>query len=121
MHAFFFFQAEDGIRDLTVTGVQTCALPISLAKAKDWVRYSDKATRELDVMPQWAGSCWYYLRFCDPESDKRFVGEEAERYWAAGKHPGTVDLYVGGTEHAVLHLLYSRFWHQVLFDLRYGS
>jgi leucyl-tRNA synthetase len=68
-----------------------------LAKAKDWVRYSDKATRELNVMPQWAGSCWYYLRFCDPQNDKRFVGEEAERYWAAGNHPGTVDLYVGGT------------------------
>ena len=92
-----------------------------LAKAKDWVRYSDKATRELNVMPQWAGSCWYYLRFCDPHNDKRFVGEEAERYWASGKHPGTVDLYVGGTEHAVLHLLYSRFWHKVLFDLGYLS
>ena len=92
-----------------------------LAKAKDWVRYSDKATRELNVMPQWAGSCWYYLRFCDPQNDKRFVGEEAERYWASGKHPGTVDLYVGGTEHAVLHLLYARFWHKVLFDLGYLS
>src|SRR3989440_896046 len=92
-----------------------------LAKAKDWVRYSKKATRETNVMPQWAGSCWYYLRFCDPQNDKRFVGEEAERYWAAGKHPGTVDLYVGGTEHAVLHLLYSRFWHKVLFDLGYVS
>jgi leucyl-tRNA synthetase len=92
-----------------------------LAKAKDWIRYSDKATRELNVMPQWAGSCWYYLRFCDPHNDKRFVGEEAERYWAAGNHPGTVDLYVGGTEHAVLHLLYARFWHKVLFDLEYLS
>jgi leucyl-tRNA synthetase len=92
-----------------------------LAKAKDWVRYSDKATRELNVMPQWAGSCWYYLRFCDPQNDKRFVGEKAEQYWAAGNHPGTVDLYVGGTEHAVLHLLYSRFWHKVLFDLGYLS
>ena len=92
-----------------------------LAKAKDWIRYSDTATRELNVMPQWAGSCWYYLRFCDPHNDKRFVGEEAERYWASGKHPGTVDLYVGGTEHAVLHLLYARFWHKVLFDLGYLS
>ena len=92
-----------------------------LAKAKDWIRYSDKATRELNVMPQWAGSCWYYLRFCDPQNDKRFVGEEAEKYWAAGNHPGTVDLYVGGTEHAVLHLLYARFWHKVLFDLGYLS
>jgi leucyl-tRNA synthetase len=88
-----------------------------LAKAKDWVRYSDKATRETNVMPQWAGSCWYYLRFCDPHNDKRFVGEEAERYWMSGPKPGGVDLYVGGTEHAVLHLLYARFWHKVLFDL----
>ena len=110
-----------------------------LAKAKDWIRYSDKATRETNTMPQWAGSCWYYLRFCDPQNDKRFVGEEAERYWAgsveagvspanAGKAagtpastPGMVDLYIGGTEHAVLHLLYARFWHKVLFDLGYLS
>jgi leucyl-tRNA synthetase len=92
-----------------------------LAKANEWVRYSDKARRETNVMPQWAGSCWYYLRFCDPQNDKRFVGEEAERYWASGDHPGTVDLYVGGTEHAVLHLLYARFWHKVLFDLGYLS
>ena len=55
-----------------------------LAKAKDWVRYSDKATRETNTMPQWAGSCWYYLRFCDPQNDERFVGEEAERYWMGG-------------------------------------
>jgi len=92
-----------------------------LAKAKDWIRYSDKATRELNVMPQWAGSCWYYLRFCDPQNDKRFVGEEAEKYWMSGPKPGGVDLYVGGTEHAVLHLLYARFWHKVLFDLGYLS
>ncbi len=102
-----------------------------LAKAKDWVRYSDKATRELNVMPQWAGSCWYYLRFCDPKNDQRFVGEDAERYWMGSslvtRHsslkstPGGVDLYVGGTEHAVLHLLYARFWHKVLFDLEYLS
>jgi len=92
-----------------------------LAKAKDWIRYSDKATREMNVMPQWAGSCWYYLRFCDPQNDKRFVGEKAEKYWAAGDCPGTVDLYVGGTEHAVLHLLYARFWHKVLFDLGHLS
>ena len=72
-------------------------------------------------MPQWAGSCWYYLRFCDPQNDKRFVGEEAERYWMGGPKPGGVDLYVGGTEHAVLHLLYARFWHKVLFDLGYLS
>jgi leucyl-tRNA synthetase len=92
-----------------------------LAKAEGWIRYSDTATRELNVMPQWAGSCWYYLRFCDPQNDKRFVGEEAESYWATGDHRGTVDLYVGGTEHAVLHLLYARFWHKVLFDLGYLS
>jgi len=92
-----------------------------LSKAKDWVRYSEKATRETNVMPQWAGSCWYYLRFCDPHNDKRFVGQDAERYWMGGDKPGGVDLYVGGTEHAVLHLLYARFWHKVLFDLGYAS
>jgi leucyl-tRNA synthetase len=92
-----------------------------LAKAKDWVRYSDKAVRETNTMPQWAGSCWYYLRFCDPQNDQRFVGEQAERYWMGGNKPGGVDLYVGGTEHAVLHLLYARFWHKVLFDLGYLS
>jgi leucyl-tRNA synthetase len=92
-----------------------------LAKAKDWVRYSEKAIRETNTMPQWAGSCWYYLRFCDPHNDARFVGEEAERYWMGGEKPGGVDLYVGGTEHAVLHLLYARFWHKVLFDLGYVS
>jgi leucyl-tRNA synthetase len=92
-----------------------------LAKAKDWLRYSDKAQRETNTMPQWAGSCWYYLRFCDPQNDERFVGEEAEKYWMGGPKPGGVDLYVGGTEHAVLHLLYARFWHKVLFDLGYLS
>jgi len=92
-----------------------------LAKAKDWIRYSEKATRETNTMPQWAGSCWYYLRFCDPVNESRFVGEEAERYWMGGKQAGGVDLYVGGTEHAVLHLLYARFWHKVLFDLGYVS
>jgi leucyl-tRNA synthetase len=92
-----------------------------LAKAKEWVRYSDKALRETNTMPQWAGSCWYYLRFCDPHNHQRFVGEEAERYWTSGPKPGSVDLYVGGTEHAVLHLLYARFWHKVLFDLGYLS
>jgi leucyl-tRNA synthetase len=92
-----------------------------LAKAKEWVRYSDKAVRETNTMPQWAGSCWYYLRFSDPHNDKRFVGEEPERYWMCGDKPGGVDLYVGGTEHAVLHLLYARFWQKVLFDLGYVS
>jgi leucyl-tRNA synthetase len=93
-----------------------------LSRAKQWVRYSEKATRETNTMPQWAGSCWYYLRFCDPHNDKRFVGEQAERYWmGGGNKPGGVDLYVGGTEHAVLHLLYARFWQKVLFDLGYVS
>jgi leucyl-tRNA synthetase len=130
-----------------------------LAKAKEWIRYSEQALRETNTMPQWAGSCWYYLRFCDPQNNGRFVGEEAERYWmgaandearmtndeimkkpegrSAVRHsdipstfdirhsslsrPGGVDLYVGGTEHAVLHLLYARFWHKVLFDLGYVS
>ena len=81
-------------------------------------------------MPQWAGSCWYYLRFCDPKNSARFVGKQAEAYWMMGrvegapperKRCGGVDLYVGGTEHAVLHLLYARFWHKVLFDLEYLS
>ena len=97
-----------------------------LAKAKDWIRYSDNASRETNTMPQWAGSCWYYLRFCDPQNDQRFVGQEPERYWMGdarrSRNPkseiaGGVDLYIGGVEHAVLHLLYARFWHKVLFDL----
>ncbi len=92
-----------------------------LARAREWVRYSDEAVRETNTMPQWAGSCWYYLRFCDPHNDQRFVGEEAEHYWMGGDKPGGVDLYVGGTEHAVLHLLYARFWQKVLFDLGYVS
>ncbi len=90
-----------------------------LSKAVEWVRYSEVATRETNTMPQWAGSCWYYLRFCDPKNGQRFLGVDADRYWMGdGKSvPGGVDLYVGGTEHAVLHLLYARFWHKVLFDL----
>ncbi|HEX4641145.1 MAG TPA: leucine--tRNA ligase [Chthoniobacterales bacterium] len=92
-----------------------------LAKAKDWIRYSENATRETNTMPQWAGSCWYYLRFCDSRNDSRFVGEEAEQYWMGGAQPGGVDLYIGGVEHAVLHLLYARFWHKVLFDLGHLS
>ena len=92
-----------------------------LSKAKEWIRYSDQAMRETNTMPQWAGSCWYYLRFCDPHNETRFVAEEAERYWMGGDKPGGVDLYVGGTEHAVLHLLYARFWQKVLFDLGHVS
>lgn len=69
------------------------------------------ATRELNTMPQWAGSCWYYLRYIDPRNDKAIVDQELERFWMP------VDLYIGGVEHAVLHLLYARFWHKVLFDI----
>ena len=86
-----------------------------LARATDWVKTSDAAgrpaRRDTNTMPQWAGSCWYYLRFTDPHNDREPFSREAERYWM------NVDLYVGGAEHAVLHLLYSRFWHKVLFDL----
>ena len=74
--------------------------------------------RELNTMPQWAGSCWYYLRYLDPENADQFVAPDVEQYWM---QPGGVDLYVGGAEHAVLHLLYARFWHKVLFDLGHVS
>jgi len=103
--------------------------PLSRAP-EDW-RYVEidgtRYERELNTMPQWAGSCWYYLRFCDPRNDERFVGEDAERYWMSSgnkdgaPHAGGVDLYVGGVEHAVLHLLYARFWHKVLHDLGHVS
>ena len=86
-----------------------------LATIEDWVNTTDPetgepATRETNTMPQWAGSCWYYLRFIDPDNDDRLVDPEKEEYWMP------VDLYVGGSEHAVLHLLYARFWHKVLYD-----
>ena len=86
-----------------------------LATVRSWVEIVDlktgkKALRETNTMPQWAGSCWYYLRFCDPKNDLEAWGKEAEKYWMS------VDLYVGGVEHAVLHLLYARFWHKVLYD-----
>ncbi|MEM9514559.1 MAG: leucine--tRNA ligase [Actinomycetota bacterium] len=83
--------------------------------------------RDTNVMPQWAGSCWYELRYLDPTNENRFVGREVEEYWMGPQtaqrpdHPGGVDLYVGGVEHAVLHLLYSRFWHKVLYDLGHLS
>ncbi len=80
----------------------------------DGVRYE----RELNTMPQWAGSCWYYLRFLDPTNNKQFVAPDVERFWMK---PSGVDLYIGGVEHAVLHLLYARFWHKVLFDLGHVS
>ncbi|XP_022949941.1 leucine--tRNA ligase, chloroplastic/mitochondrial [Cucurbita moschata] len=87
-----------------------------LAKADSWVQATDSLTgkparRETSTMPQWAGSCWYYLRFMDPKNSKELVGKTKEMYWSP------VDVYVGGAEHAVLHLLYSRFWHKVLYDL----
>ena len=96
-----------------------------LGRNEDWVHVEldlgdglRPYRRELNTMPQWAGSCWYYLRYLDPTNDERFVDREVERYWMAGGATcGGVDLYVGGVEHAVLHLLYSRFWHKVLFDL----
>jgi len=92
-----------------------------LAKATDWINYSETAKRETNTMPQWAGSCWYYMRYCDPNNTDRFISEAAEEYWAGSNTDnaasGMVDLYVGGTEHAVLHLLYARFWHKVLNDL----
>lgn len=89
-----------------------------LARAQDWLNLPDGAVRETNTMPQWAGSCWYYLRYLDAQNSQGFVGREVESYWmkSGGKTPG-VDLYVGGTEHAVLHLLYARFWHKILFDL----
>ncbi|MGA2281208.1 MAG: class I tRNA ligase family protein [Verrucomicrobiota bacterium] len=109
-----------------------------LARAKNWVNLPDGSVRETNTMPQWAGSCWYYLRYLDAKNNAAFVSKEAESYWMGPQStvrspqsdsglktqdsglksttPG-VDLYVGGTEHAVLHLLYARFWHKVLFDL----
>jgi leucyl-tRNA synthetase len=87
-----------------------------LARATEWVRTSDPASglaalRETNTMPQWAGSCWYYLRFADPDNRQAPIAPEKEKYWLP------VDLYVGGAEHAVLHLLYARFWHKVLYDI----
>jgi leucyl-tRNA synthetase len=84
-----------------------------LARAKEWMKVElngEQLTRETNTMPQWAGSCWYYLRFMDAKNDKMPFDPAAEKYW------GPVDLYVGGVEHAVLHLLYARFWHKVLYD-----
>ena len=126
-----------------------------LARATDWVALPDGAKRETNTMPQWAGSCWYYLRYLDAHNERTFCNPQAERYWMGSAEnpqsrfsspqperspnaqqesatiqnskfktqtstPG-VDLYVGGTEHAVLHLLYARFWHKALFDLGYVS
>ena len=104
-----------------------------LAKAEEWVNVEldlgdglQHYTRDTNVMPQWAGSSWYQLRYIDPTNSDEFCAKENEAYWTGprpqihGPHdPGGVDLYVGGVEHAVLHLLYARFWHKVLFDLGY--
>ena len=108
-----------------------------LGKAEDWINTTAGAAgvpadqlapaaavrREANTMPGWAGSCWYYLRYCDPGNSERFVSKEAEAYWLGPQSdgPGGVDLYIGGAEHAVLHLLYSRFWHKILFDYGHVS
>jgi leucyl-tRNA synthetase len=104
-----------------------------LARAKDWSTVEldlgdgvKQYRRELNTMPQWAGSCWYFLRYLDPANDRVFTDPDVERYWmaapdAAQEGEGGVDLYVGGVEHAVLHLLYARFWHKVLYDLGHVS
>ena len=102
-----------------------------LARVGDWVTVTldlgdgpKQYRREVNVMPQWAGSCWYELRYLDPTNDAAFVDPDVERYWMGPRgagHTGGVDLYVGGVEHAVLHLLYARFWHKVLYDLGHVS
>ena len=94
-----------------------------LANVEDWVKTVDPRTgkparRETNTMPQWAGSCWYYLRFIDNKNDSAFVADGRESYWMGNNG---VDLYIGGVEHAVLHLLYARFWHKVLYDLGHVS
>ncbi len=102
-----------------------------LSRLRDWVDVEldlgdglKRYRRDTNTMPNWAGSCWYELRYLDPTNDERFVDPEIERYWmgpTAERPLGGVQLYVGGVEHAVLHLLYARFWHKVLFDLGYLS
>jgi leucyl-tRNA synthetase len=102
-----------------------------LSRAREWVEVEldlgdgpRRYVRETNTMPQWAGSCWYQLRYLDPANDDAFVDPANERYWVGpypGQESGGVDLYVGGVEHAVLHLLYARFWHKVLFDLGHVS
>ena len=102
-----------------------------LARIQDWVNVTmdlgdgpKQYRREVNVMPQWAGSCWYELRYLDPTNTEAFIDKDVEKYWMGPKHAGHtggVDLYVGGVEHAVLHLLYARFWHKVLHDLGHVS
>ncbi|HEX5063706.1 MAG TPA: leucine--tRNA ligase [Kofleriaceae bacterium] len=129
---FPVYIADDGTPKLVPTSDLPVALPKideykpapdgqpPLARAKDWLRYrnpetGETGTRETNTMPQWAGSCWYYLRFLSPHRDDVAWDPEEEKYWMP------VDLYVGGNEHAVLHLLYARFWHKVLFDAGFVS
>ena len=124
---FPIIHCEDGtIKSLPFTDLPVLLPPLAefkptadgeppLARCTDWVNTTDPETgkpakRETNTMPQWAGSSWYFLRYCDPHNDTAFVGKEADAYWMP------VDLYVGGVEHAVLHLLYARFWQKVLFD-----
>jgi len=95
----------------------------ALSTVDSWVNFTDPKTGkharlETNTMPQWAGSCWYFLRYCDPHNPDRFASIEKERFWMGDNG---VDLYVGGAEHAVLHLMYARFWHKVLFDLGHVS
>ena len=102
-----------------------------LARVQDWTKVSldlgdgmREYRREVNVMPQWAGSCWYEMRYLDPTNSDAFINHEVERYWMGPQgdgHTGGADLYVGGVEHAVLHLLYARFWHKVLHDLGHVS
>ena len=125
---FPLLHLEDGTLKLLPEGELPLTLPdlddfrptaeggTPLERARDWIETRDPETgrpahRDRNTMPQWAGSCWYYLRFCDPRNEREPVSAEAERYWMP------VDLYIGGAEHAVLHLLYARFWHKVLYDL----
>jgi leucyl-tRNA synthetase len=102
-----------------------------LARVQDWTKVTldlgdgmREYRREVNVMPQWAGSCWYEMRYLDPTNSDAFINHEVERYWMGPQgdgHTGGADLYVGGVEHAVLHLLYARFWHKVLHDLGHVS
>ncbi len=99
-----------------------------LGRAEEWLSVEldlgdgpQEYLRELNTMPNWAGSCWYYLRYLDPTNEDVLVDPDVERYWMSGDGAGGVDLYIGGVEHAVLHLLYARFWHKVLFDLGHVS
>ena len=150
-------QAGDSIAGSLDHSIASAQPQPPLSKAPDDWKYVEldgkRYEREFNTMPQWAGSCWYYLRFCDPRNRERLVGREAEGYWMGGaesdraikrssdqnKQEGSpsiarsldhsitptprsgVDLYVGGAEHAVLHLLYARFWHKVLYDLGHVS